>query len=250
MSHNLQILSMINIQDIEKVTAISKEQIESVSGLFLADDSSDPTSSVLNAQADLSDGDIETATSATLTGTYSVGLDLSTAKTITKIRLYDNGATTNSGIYTFGSNDALDVYTSSDNSTWTLLASFKPVVREIFLTPDDYPSPPPSPLPSPLPFPEITDNIYIIDLIFETPPTTRYIKAFAIDGALQDVEAVDLALTEMEAFTRADPSEQDSRIIDTVKVISEVTTTPIVRAGDGVNDIEVIFNTTLQKRLR
>ena len=145
------------------------------------------------------------------------------------------------------SNDSLVIYISDDNSTWTKLTSRKPVLREVFLTPDDYPSPPPSPLPSPLPYSDLTDNIYIIDIVFDDPPTTRYIKAFAIDGTLQDVNGDNLSLTEVEIFTREALVNQLNTKNDRLQVQSLVTATPPIGAGDGSGSSEIISDRTFQK---
>jgi hypothetical protein len=241
MSHSEIIIEKQDVVGIEKVLLKPRQTLQSASGLFLADDSSDPTSSTLGAQADLADGDIETATSATLTGSYSVGLDLTTAKEVVRLTLYDIGTNTVTGISVSGANDSLAVYTSSDNSTWVLHETFKPLVRREFLSGDNYPSPVPSPLPSPLPYSDLTDPIYIIDLVFFDPPTTRYIKAYANRGALMDISGDEIEYTEVEAYIQPSILERTEKDKLKLKVSSIVTATPVAQTGDGGNTGEVNF---------
>ena len=220
----------------KKINNIPGDELDTTAtGLFLADDSTDPTSSTLSAQADLVDGDLQTVISGSLTSTYSIGLDLGSSKTIQKLFIYDV-STNNAGVSQAGVNDTFTVYSSADNSTWVLIEIFKPLNRVVYLDTDSNPSPIPSPLPSPLPYDTVTDPVYRIDLVFESKPTARYFKAYASRDNVQDVGSSTLQISEMEALTQPSLTLDTNLTNDVLTVQSIVSTNPISVPGDGTGD--------------
>lgn len=242
MTESLLIVKSADVTVSKKINNIPGNQLDtSVAGLFLADDSADPTSSVLGAQADLVDGDLQNVISGTLTGSYSIGIDLTTSQTIQKLIVYDIIDGNFSGINYNGTNDTFAVYSSDDNSTWVLIETFKPLNRVIFLDTSDNPSPPPSPLPSPLPYEEIVEPVYSIELVFETKPTARYFKAFASRGSVEDVGESTLQISEIQALIQNNVTLDTSITKNILTVPSIVSTAPLAVPGDGTGEGEPVI---------
>lgn len=242
MTESLIIVKSADRTFTRKINTIPGIDIDiSATGLFLADDSSDPTSSTLGAQTDLVDGDLQNVISGTLTGSYSIGLDLGSSKTIQKLSIYDIIDGNFSGINQDGTNDTFEVYSSADNSTWVLVETFKPLNRVVFLDESDNPSPIPSPIPSPRPFEIITDSVYIIELIFETKPTARYFKAFASRGSVEDIGEQTLQISEIQALTQDDLSLDINITKNLLTVPSIVSDAPIAAPGDGTGGGEPVI---------
>lgn len=228
----------------KKINNVPGEDLEaSATGLFLADDSSDPTASTLTAQADLVDGDFQTVTSGTITGSYSIGLDLLTSQTVQKLIIYDVIDGNYSGIDYNGVNDTFVVYESELNDgsadSWVLVETFKPLNRVVYLDTDSNPSPVPSPLPSPLPYSTITNTVYKIELVFGTPPKARYIKVYASRGAVQDAGESVLQISEIQALIQPALALASISKKNILKAKSIVVTEPIAVTGDGSGDAEV-----------
>jgi len=138
-------------------------------GLYLADDSADPTSSTLNSSAALVNLDYKTATITGTRGTNeSIGVDLGQAKAITSLTLYDD-TSAGAGICWSGSKDSCELYGSTDNSAWTLLRKYKPITRTLFSG-------------------SVDDTISQIELTLVSgsvrAETYRYFKVYSNEGAL------------------------------------------------------------------
>jgi hypothetical protein len=147
-------------------------------GLYLADDSADPTSSTLGTNAPLVDGDVEVVAQVPSTDSWSIGVDQGQAYTATMFSLYDDG-TAGSGILASGSNDSLTLYQSTDNSTWSLVKLYHPLLRT-----------------------QHSGSISVIHLACDT--TQRYLKVYSDRGALQSATGLAPQFTEVDTWQQQD----------------------------------------------
>jgi len=153
-------------------------------GLYKDSDNT-PTSSVLTTGiAALVNGNLATEAVAFSVNKDSVGFDLGVSKTVTRMRRYD-GNSASDNIYTGGGFDSLAIYSSDDNSTWTLHQTYDPVVR----------------------IDTGSGNVHYVELTLTTPAAARYWKMHAPENAIAAFNGDQLNCTEVEAWGYPNPDE-------------------------------------------
>lgn len=103
----------------------SPTQYSPTQGLYLANDDT-PTSSTLASQPDMIDGDYLTANSKGYWqgGKHSYGFDLGSSKLVKVIKIYGITASGQFVGYFNPSWKTFDMYSSNDNSTWSLVQTY------------------------------------------------------------------------------------------------------------------------------
>lgn len=131
-------------------------------GLYVADDSSDPTSGAMNSSGSLVTGSITTGAVTNGTTNWSIGIDQGQAYNVSMISLIDTG-TAGAGLSWSGSNDSLTLYESADNSSWDYIAYYQPLARTY-----------------------ASGSAMSINMLCDT--TKRYLKLYADSGPLLSAE--------------------------------------------------------------
>ncbi len=151
-------------------------------GLYLADDSADPTSSTLLSSGSLLTGSITNGVIYNNSTNYSVGIDQGKAYNTSMIILIDEGSA-GYGISRSGSiGDSGTLYQSTDNSTWTLVQNYQPLTRVVASGSSvDNPNAP-----------------MMITIACNT--TQRYLKLYMDKGPLRSAEGKALYLSAMSTY--------------------------------------------------
>lgn len=165
-------------------------------GLYLADDSADPTSGALGTNAALVDGTLNVVAQSPATTSWSIGIDQGKPYNTTMFSLYDAGFS-GSGILASGSNDSLTLYQSTDNSTWTLVKLYHPLNRT-----------------------QHSGSISVIHLACDT--TQRYLKVYADRGNLLTADG------NAPQFTEVDTWQQESNFFTSGSTFHRITSTIVL----------------------
>ena len=161
-------------------------------GLYLANDSADPTSSVLNSSGSLITGLATEGAIYNGTTNWSIGIDQGHAYNVRMLSLIDTGSA-GFGILTSGSGDSLEAYQSVDNSTWTLVDTYQPLSRVIAsgsATTID-----------PITRGSISSSVMTINILGDF--TQRYIKLYASNGPLKSAEGDTLWISGILTYQEA-----------------------------------------------
>ncbi len=108
----------------------SGSYIQHGNGLYLDDDSADPTSSTLLPSGSIISGSITEGVIYNGTTNWSIGIDQGRAYNTSMVILIDDGSA-GYGITFSGSGDSLTSYQSTDNSTWSLVQNYQPLTRVV-----------------------------------------------------------------------------------------------------------------------
>lgn len=148
----------ILVNDLSRILTLA--QLIPDAGLW-SDDDATPLSSVLTTKVCLIDADVTSDCTGVVDSAMSAGIDLGSTKLVNKLilRLLSSEITFPT---VWGAKDSIVVYSSPDNSTWTLEQTFD---APTLVADDDY--------------------IGHVELILTTPVSTRYFKIYASDGGLE-----------------------------------------------------------------
>lgn len=176
-------------------------------GLYLADDSSDPTSSTLGSLAGIIDGDKTDNPSSYYSGGKSYGLDLGSSQKVVSLILYSSA---HNGEQLYSTWDDMVVYKSDDNATWTQVKVFVGATDCTVV--------------------EESDHCHF-KLQFDSSETARYFKVYSSSGLAFGSGGLSAIISEIEAykaFTVSDFSHPSLElVVDSSKIDSSLTDFPL-----------------------
>ncbi len=142
-----------------------------------------PTSTALIAETKVVDGDFLTEVDSYWNKNKSYGVDLGESHTVTRLRAHCNTLNSTPTSWEGPFNDSVTVYSSSDNSTWTLV--------ELFNAPTIYDS---------------GLRKWIFDCLLTTPTAARYWKIHADESLATNPSSANIRICEIEVFTETSTS--------------------------------------------
>ncbi len=176
-------------------------------GLYLSDDSSDPTSSTLVSSSGLINDLYTDEPHSYAVAHNSYGLDFGSEKVFNKLVLYSLVRGSGNLYATW---DKMDVYTSSDNASWALIEEFEGATDCTVID-------------------ETSHCHWFIQL--EEFTTARYVKIYTPEGLAFSSGGVSSKISELEAFCLFyPPAASDYTVlnIDCSKIDSVLTDFPVI----------------------